>query len=93
MRPSGIEARRVFTRYGWHPISATNYLTSSGMKMSFRYENERYSIDLYHPRRRKSLKCYIRVIDRLANERMYFSVIWCNTQITTMKEQLKMEIL
>lgn len=80
MRVSKIEARRVFTRYGWQPISATNFLTSRGSE-AWMYDNGRYKMSVYCSAREHSLKYYGKVIDRLANERMYFSGL--RTRIAT----------
>ena len=91
MRLSKIEARRVFTRYGWRPINATNFLTSRGRE-SLIYSNERYKISVYDSAKKHSLKGYAMVIDRQANERMYFSGVWSGVLAFDMVNDLKLKM-
>lgn len=95
MRPSKIEARRVFTRYGWQPINATNFLTSRDKqaKITLESENEDYKMCIFESGGRKKIRLYAQVTDRRCNVRYYLTAIWHKVRYADMKNDLKLNLI
>lgn len=87
MRLSKIEARRVFTRYGWQPINADAFAHSSGKPITT-LESEDYRVQIYEGR--TGIKIYARVTDRLHSERYHLSAYKNKLRYEKMKQELKL---
>ena len=91
MKANRIEARRVFTRYGWQPINADAFAHSAG-KQIMTLESEDYRVQIYESRSdsRIGIKIYAKVTDRLHNERYRLSAYSHKVRCEKMKQELKL---
>lgn len=89
MKASKIEARRVFTRYGWQPITADAFSESAG-KAVVTLENEDYKMRIFESGAQKKLRRYALVTDRKCNERYYLSATMRILRYEKMKDDLKL---
>lgn len=87
MRLSKIEARRVFTRYGWQPINSDAFANGAG-KQIMTLESEDYKVQMYESR--TGVKIYAKVTDRIYNERYLLSAYWYKLRYENMKQELKL---
>ena len=90
MRVSKIEARRVFTRYGWQPINADAFAHSAG-KQIMTLESEDYRVQMYESR--TGVKIYAKVTDRIHSERYHLSAYCYKLRYEKMKQELKLRAL
>ena len=94
MRASKIEARRVFTRYGWQPINADAFLDSAGTQVVEILDNANYKMRIYESRAQGTgAKWYAQVTDRKCNERYYLSAIAHKVRYEEMKNDLKLNLI
>ena len=89
MRVSRIEARRVFTRYGWQPISLDAFSVSAG-KAVVTLENEDYKMRIFESGAQKKLRRYALVTDRKCNERYYLSATMRILRYAEKQDDLKL---
>ena len=87
MRASRIEARRVFTRYGWQPINSNAFANGSG-KPIMTLESKDYRVQMCESR--TGVKIYAKVTDRRCNERYHLSAYWDKLRFKDMKQELKL---
>lgn len=93
MRVSRIEARRVFTRYGWQPINSEAFANSAGKQAIITLDNEDYRVRIFESAGKKNIKWYAQVTDRKCNERYYLSAIWHKVRYEEMKDDLKLNLI
>lgn len=91
MRVSKIEARRVFTRYGWQPINSAAFANSAGKQM-MTLESKDYRVQVYESKRDSGpgVKTYAKVTDRIHNERYHLSAYWDKLRFEEMEQELKL---
>lgn len=87
MRVSRIEARRVFTRYGWQPINSDAFASGAGKRI-MTLESKDYRVHLYESR--TGVKTYAKVTDRIYNERYHLSAYRDKLRFEDMKQELKL---
>lgn len=91
MRLSKIEARRVFTRYGWQPINSDAFAHSSG-KPIMTLESKDYRVQMYESKSDSgtSVKIYAKVTDRIHCERYHLSAYRDKLRFENMKQELNL---